>query len=289
MLTITDINTGQTVQAELEDAAETLTVWFEGMDETIRRLQAALDAGQPTAGLEAELGIRIETEPTIHEWPTPAQYNALITDEDYTRLTQAPIDEALALSGEIGRSTLLTRQAYTKRAAGTWALKAALTHDERAVRKAFREAHTIAHQRMIDERRDIATGQRLTGAALDALREVMGVKQAVLAHDLGINERTLRGWRTTGSAYGGPSAGVTDEMWTATREWLRQVHGLLETARQRGSVECPIFAPHDDPALVQAAILLTIEQGGRFNIDPHMCIHDQNRYECYQCTIDQVG
>ena len=273
MLTITCTTTGAVTTCEPEAVAESIRPWFEDapadVEAAIEDLQEALLAGEAYEEYTRYLDLTIENfGPEMPVWPSNAAYNQLLSLAEYAVLARCGVDTALKLSGEMGASTVLVRHAFIKRALGVARLREAQAGDCKAVAAIFREAHQVAHATWLAEHEELYSGARMSGPGLDVMRQIIGVSQRELAHDLKIHERTVRAWKATHADYATPSAGIATEMWSAVTKRVADIQELIHLGEERGSYECPIFTVHDDPGLVQLAATLLATQGRRFNIDP---------------------
>lgn len=293
MLTITDTTTGTVSKVEPADVAEAISPWFEDAPAdvvtAIEDLQEALLVGEAYEDYTRYLDIVIEDfGPELDPWPTSAGYNHILPLEEYAALARCGVDTALKLSGEMGAPTLLVRHAFIKRALGVARLREAQAGDRKTVAAIFREAHQVAHAKWLAEHEELYSGARMSGPGLDVMRQMIGVSQRELAHDLKIHERTVRAWKATRSDYATPSAGIAAEMWQAVTKRVSDIQELIRSGEERGSHDCPIFTVHDDPGLVQLAATLLAAQGRRFNIDPTLCPHGADERFCYRCALDAV-
>ena len=293
MLTITDTTTGTVATCEPADVAETIRPWFQDAPEdvliAIDNLQDAILSGESYDDYARYLDITIEDfGPELDPWPTNAGYNHILPLEEYAVLARCGVDKALKLSGEMGAPTLLVRQAFIKRALGVARMRDAQTDDRKLAANIFREAHQVASARWQEEHEELYRGDRMTGPALDVMRQVLGMTQRELAHDLKVDERTVRAWKDSRATYATPSPGIASEMWDALDRQLDDARALIARGEERGSVQCPIFTVHDDQAQVQTAALLLAIEGRRFNIDPTLCEHDQDERFCPRCLLEAL-
>lgn len=294
MLKITDTDTGQIVTCEPEEIREKIAPWFEDAPEdsreevmqVIQDLQEAWTTGGDSESCEQYLGVKVtyEEEPLLQEWPTRKGYGQLLPREKARLLTRCHIDQALYLSGEMGDTTLV-RHAFILRTLGVARLEDAQTSDRKTVTQIFREAHAKAHAEWEDEQEDIYSGERLTGPAIDTVRQIIGASNRELAHDLRVDERTVRAWTKGRDGYSTPPAGVTNEVAVALHIQIGAARALIDAGVERGSHGCPVFTTHDDPTLVLIAATLLAAEGRRFNIDPLLCPHEMDPQFCPRCFL----
>ena len=106
-----------------------------------------------------------------------------------------------------------------------------------------------------------------------------------LAHDLKVDERTVRAWTKGRDGYSTPPAGVTNEVAVALHIQIGAARALIDAGVERGSHGCPVFTTHDDPTLVLIAATLLAAEGRRFNIDPLLCPHEMDPQFCPRCFL----
>ena len=296
MLTITNLDTGERVTCDHpEDIPALITPWYPDAPEEVNNaIEAMRDWWDNTSVEMAQtadhLRITVESTPDddlepLDSMPSLRTLSTILPLEDYQLLSRVGVDRALRLSGEMPHGTTLTRIAFIKRAAGIEKAREAWELDRKGLAAAFREAHTVAHAKWEAERAEIYAGGRLTGPALDIMREAMGVSQRELAHDLKVNPDTIRAWKAGKKSYALPSAGISAEMRGALAATIVNANLLIDHAAERGTAECPIFTKADDPALVRIAAILLASQGRRFNIDTTLCRHDDDEKTCPRCYL----
>ena len=106
-----------------------------------------------------------------------------------------------------------------------------------------------------------------------------------LAHDLKVDERTVRAWTKGREGYATPPIGVTEELTAALDAEIEAARALIGRGKSRGTVTCPVFTTHNDQALVQVAVTILAAEGRRFNIDPLLCVHDRDAQFCPKCFL----
>ena len=296
MLNITNLDTGERVTCDHpEDIPALITPWFPAAPEEVASaIEAMADWWADTSAEMAQTAdyLRITVEETPDEvepsgsMPSLRTLSAILPLEDYQLLARVGIDKALHLSGEMDHDTSLTRIAFIKRAAGIEKAREAWGLDRKGLADAFREAHTVAHAKWESERAEIYRGDRLTGPALDIMREAMGVSQRDLAYGLRINPDTIRAWKTGKKSYALPSVEISAEVRGAIAVNIFNARLLIDRAVERGTAECPIFISADDPALVRIAAILLANEGRRFNIDTTLCRHNDDEKTCSRCYLN---
>lgn len=284
MLTITNLDTGEwRTCSHPEDIPALITPRFPDAPEEVT------DAVEAMAQTADYLRITVEETPDevepLDSMPSLRALSTILPLEDYQLLSRVGVDKALHLSGEMDHDTSLTRIAFIKRAVGIEKARKAWSLDRKGLASAFREAHAVAHAKWEAERAEIYRGDRLTGPALDIMREAMGASQRELAHDLKVNPDTIRAWKTGKKGYALPSVGISAEMRGALAATIVNAHILIDRAVERGTPECPIFTKTDDPTLVKIAAILLASQGRRFNIDTLLCRHDDDEKTCPRCYL----
>ena len=216
---------------------------------------------------EVEDGEQEDVEPVQVTTMRVNAYKNLLKDAEYAEIVDARDEaHALALTGEItAYEADQIRLSFIKRTRGTLALKAVWEEDRKAIAAVFTDCWHVAHERAEAERAAIHAGDRITGQTLAVLRSVMGLSQAELSGRLGISERTLRGWMTpTDRAFGSPSEGASGDVWAMVADWLASGEALIEAAESEEGV--PLLYVSDNEDAVQAAAVLLVARGQRFNI-----------------------